>query len=121
MQKKAIVIGAGIAGLACSLRLQKKGYQVTVIERNSYTGGKMHLLKKDGFRFDLGPSLFTMPELVESLFELFEKPIENYFTYKKEAVICHYFWPDGSFFKALADPEEWIKEAADFFGEPSEF
>jgi len=120
MQKKAIVIGAGIAGLACSLRLQKKGYQVTVIERNRYTGGKMHVLKKDGYRFDLGPSLFTMPELVESLFELFEKPVENYFTYKKEAVICHYFWPDGSFFKALADPEEWIKEAADFFGEPSE-
>ncbi|MBT5585121.1 MAG: phytoene desaturase [Flavobacteriaceae bacterium] len=120
MQKKAIVVGAGIAGLACSLRLQKKGYGVTVVERNNYTGGKMHVLEGNGFRFDLGPSLFTMPGLVESLFELSDKPIEDYFTYKKKEVICHYFWPDGSFFKASAEPEEWIKEAADFFGEPSE-
>ena len=105
MQKKAIVVGAGIAGLACSLRLQKKVYEVTVVERNNYTGGKMHVLEGNGFRFDLGPSLFTMPGLVESLFELSYKPIEDYFTYKKKEVICHYFWPDGSFFKASAEPE----------------
>jgi len=60
--KKAIVIGAGIAGLATCLRLIKKGYQVTVVEKNSYTGGKLHALEQDGYRFDLGPSLFTMPE-----------------------------------------------------------
>ena len=101
MQKKAIVIGAGIAGLACSLRLQKKGYKVTVVERNSYTGGKMHVLKQHGYRFDLGPSLFTMPELVASLFKLHNTPLEKYFSYKKKDIICHYFWPDGSFFKLI--------------------
>lgn len=120
MKKKAIVIGAGIAGLAVSLRLQKKGYQVTVIEKNDYVGGKMHLLEHNGYRFDLGPSLFTMPELVVSLFELYGKPVNDYFSYKRKEVICHYYWPDGSFFKAWSDPEKWISEASKFFGEPSE-
>lgn len=68
--KKAIVIGAGIAGIASALRLKHKGYDVIVFEANSYAGGKLHAIQQNGFRFDLGPSLFTMPHLVDELFRL---------------------------------------------------
>ncbi|MCW1953518.1 MAG: FAD-dependent oxidoreductase, partial [Flavobacteriia bacterium] len=115
--KQAIVIGSGIAGLACSLRLQKKGYQVTVIEKNSYTGGKLHAIQKKGYRFDMGPSLFTMPNLVTELFELHGEDANSYFTYKKKEVVCHYFWSDGSQFKSHANPEKWIEDATVFFNE----
>ena len=63
-RNKAIVIGAGIAGIAASIRLQLKGYQVTCLENNAYPGGKLFEIKKEGFRFDAGPSLFTMPQYV---------------------------------------------------------
>lgn len=115
--KKAIVIGAGIAGLATCLRLIKKGYQVTVVEKNSYTGGKLHALEQDGYRFDLGPSLFTMPEFLLELFELHGENAEDYFKYIKKEVICNYFWQDGTRFSAPANLDTWIQTAAIFFNE----
>lgn len=60
MQKIA-VIGSGIAGLAVSIRLASKGYDVHLFEKNASTGGKVSELIVDGYRFDKGPSLFTMP------------------------------------------------------------
>ena len=115
--KKAIIIGSGVAGLACSIRLAKKGYEVSVIEKNKYSGGKIHVHKDAGYRFDLGPSLFTMPMLIEELFTLHNEDISKYFTYKQKEIICHYFWPDGSQFKAAANTKQWVKEAAVFFNE----
>ena len=57
---KVIVIGAGIGGLATGLRLAKKGYEVTILEKNSKAGGRLNQIKKDGFTFDTGPSFFSM-------------------------------------------------------------
>jgi phytoene desaturase len=114
---RAIVIGAGIAGLACALRLRHKGYEVIVIEQNEYAGGKLHAIKQDGYRFDLGPSLFTLPHLVQELHALF--PDQSVpFKFKKKEVGCHYFWEDGTFFKAYADKEKFIEHAAQVFNEP---
>ncbi|MDY2587128.1 1-hydroxycarotenoid 3,4-desaturase CrtD [Winogradskyella aquimaris] len=116
--QKALVIGAGIGGIATALRLNKKGFDVTVIESNSYTGGKLHSIRKDNYRFDLGPSLFTMPHLVTDLFELHGKPPSNYFNYHKKSIICNYFWEDGHYFSAPADLDEFIKLASLAFNEP---
>ena len=116
MTKKAVVIGSGIAGLASSLRLRAKGYDTHVFEANSYVGGKMTVVEKDGFRWDAGPSLFTMPHLVEELFELFGKRPGDHFQYIKKDNICNYYWEDGISFIAKADREEFIKEASDTFG-----
>ena len=71
MAERAIIIGAGIAGLASALRLRQKGYEVSVFEANSYVGGKLHVHRDRGYRWDTGPSLFTMPHLVDELFELY--------------------------------------------------
>ena len=73
MKNKAIIIGSGIAGLAAAIRLSVKGYRVSVFEANPYPGGKLSEINLEGYRFDAGPSLFTLPEQIEELFELSSK------------------------------------------------
>ena len=60
MNKKVLVIGAGLGGLATALRLAKKGFEVEIIEKNEQAGGRLNQIKKDGFTFDTGPSFFSM-------------------------------------------------------------
>lgn len=117
---KALVIGAGIGGIASALRLCKKGYEVTVVEANSYAGGKLHAISKNGYRFDLGPSLFTMPHLVTDLFELFQINPKTYFNFKEKDTICTYFWEDGHEFSAHSNFESFIAEASQSFNESEE-
>ena len=115
IQKKAIIIGAGIAGLSLAVRLQSKGIQVSVFEANTYPGGKLTELSKKGYRFDMGPSLFTMPQFVEELFSISNKNINHYFSYKKKDTVCHYFYKDGTFFKASSDSDTFSSDAANVF------
>ena len=68
-----------------------------------------------GYRFDIGPSLFTMPHLVEDLFKVAKKPIHSYFKYKKKKNICTYYFEDGTYFEAQADQKEFAKKAAETF------
>ena len=118
--KKAIIIGSGIAGIATSLRLRSKGYAVDVYESNAYPGGKLTALTRKGFRFDAGPSLFTMPHLVDELFELFELNATDFFQYEKRAHVCNYFWEDGIQFTADANVHKFVKEASETFGVPAD-
>jgi phytoene desaturase len=113
--KKAIIIGTGLAGLAASLRLRAKGFAVQVFEANSYPGGKIHNMESNGYRFDTGPSLFTMPHFVDELFLLFGDDPKDYFRYQKKETICNYFWEDGTRFTVNADKETFVKEAAEVF------
>ncbi len=113
--KKAVVIGAGIGGIAAGLRLRAKGYDVEVIEANDYPGGKMHVYHQGGFQWDAGPSLFTMPNLVDDLFRLFDLDPNKYFSYNKKETLCHYFWEDGTRFSAVADREEFISQTSKTF------
>ena len=110
MPKKALVIGAGIAGIATSIRLAVQGFEVEVLEANAYPGGKLAEITLDGFRFDAGPSLFTMPQYVDELFELAGKNPREYFNYQKLDVVCKYFYADGSELTASSNPEEFAKE-----------
>lgn len=97
MKKKAVVVGSGIAGLAGAIRLACKGYEVDVFEANAYLGGKLTVFEQNGYRFDAGPSLFTMPKYVEELFELAGKRPSDYFEYVQWPTACHYFFEDGTF------------------------
>ncbi|MDX1333077.1 MAG: FAD-dependent oxidoreductase, partial [Robiginitalea sp.] len=115
---QACVVGSGIAGLASAIRLRKKGYEVKVFEANPYPGGKMHAETYHGYRFDLGPSLFTMPHLVEELFELCGEDAQAHFPYHRKDILCHYFWEDGTRFFAPGDTEVFIREASRVFKEP---
>ncbi|MFM1763634.1 MAG: Phytoene dehydrogenase [Bacteroidota bacterium] len=75
MTKSVIVVGAGLGGLSTALRLSYKGYQVTMIEKQALPGGRLHVLKKDGFTFDVGPSFFSMSYEFKELFDSIGEPI----------------------------------------------
>ena len=113
--KNIVIIGAGIAGIATAIRLKAAGNSVSVFEANSYPGGKLTSFSKEGYRFDMGPSLFTMPQFVEQLFEVAKKPIENYFEFTKKDVVCNYFYEDGTTFTAFANETLFAEQAAETF------
>lgn len=119
MVKKAIIIGSGIAGIASSIRLALKGYEVEVFEANEYPGGKLSEIQLGEYRFDAGPSLFTLPEQVDELFRLAGKNPKDYFEYEKLEVNCHYFWEDGTKIKAYSDLNKFAEEVQTKLGEPS--
>lgn len=83
MPKKALVIGAGISGLATANILAKAGYKVEVVEKNKEIGGRAGRLVKDGFTFDTGPSWYLMPEVFEHYFNLFDVSAEKELQIKK--------------------------------------
>ena len=113
--KNIVIIGAGIAGIATAIRLRAAGNKVSVFEANSYPGGKLTSFTKQGYRFDMGPSLFTMPQFIEQLFEVAGKPVEDYFEYLKKDVVCNYFYEDGTTFSAFADKTLFAAQAAKTF------
>ncbi|SFT75572.1 phytoene desaturase [Algoriphagus locisalis] len=118
--KKAIIIGSGIAGIASSIRLALKGFQVELFEANSYPGGKLSEIEIEGYRFDAGPSLFTLPEQVDELFRLAGKNPKDYFEYEKLDVACQYFWEDGTRLKAYSDINRFAEEVQTKLGEPAQ-
>lgn len=107
---KAIIVGSGIAGLATSVRLALKGMDVTVFESNNYPGGKLSAFELDGYKFDAGPSLFTLPELVDQLFQDAGKNPRDYFDYKRKDIACHYFWSDGVHLKSYTNKNDFSEE-----------
>ena len=90
------MIGAGLGGLSAAISLRAAGYQVEVFEKNEHLGGKLNLLEKDGFTFDLGPSIFTLPQFFRDLFDRAGKKMEDYF--QLDAVTPHWrnFFEDGT-------------------------
>ena len=113
------VVGAGIAGLSAAIRLRIAGKEVIVFEQNSYTGGKVTAFEKEGFRFDMGPSLFTLPHLVDELFELAGKNPREYFNYHTHDEVCRYFWEDGTKLTLFPSIEKNVAAVSSVFG-PSE-
>jgi phytoene desaturase len=116
--KKAVIVGSGIAGLAASIRLVAQGYEVHVFEKSDKPGGKLGFFSEKGYQFDTGPSLFTQPHQLEALLALVGEKLSDYFTYQKMPVSCHYFYEDGTFIKASADPDLFAAEAHKKTGEP---
>lgn len=113
---KAIVIGAGVGGLATAIRLSQRGIDTTVYEANQYPGGKLTQFEMNGFRFDAGPSLFTMPELVDELFELCGENPREHFHYNRLSTACQYHYQDGTTIKAYTDKYEFAHEVQEKLG-----
>lgn len=112
------MIGSGIGGMAAAIRLVKKGYVVSVFEANNYPGGKLTEITLGNYRFDAGPSLLTLPQYIEDLFELHGLESTDHFQYKKLDVTCQYFFPDGIEFTAWSDRGQILKEFEEKLDEP---
>ncbi len=117
MKSNISVIGAGVAGLASAIRLASRGHSVTVYEKSEVPGGKIGQIQWNGYRWDTGPSLFTLPELMEELYEMAGERMEDSIEYKRLDVITKYFYEDGMQITAYGDPEEFIREVEEKTGE----
>lgn len=110
--KRIAIAGAGIGGLAAAIKLAGHGFDVHVFEQKKEAGGKLAEISGSGYRFDTGPSLFTMPWYVNDLLSDDLK-----IKYKKLDTLCNYFFPDGSLFSCSPEIDTFIQEAATAFGE----
>ena len=109
-KRKVSVIGSGIGGLAIAVRLAVNGFDVKVFDSNNQPGGKAVEFSVNGFRFDKGPSLLTMPEKIDELFYIAGKNPADYISYSKMNENCRYFFEDGNVIKGYANPKQFANE-----------
>lgn len=83
MNKNVLIIGSGFSSLAASCYLAQSGYKVTILEKNNSVGGRARVFKKDGFRFDIGPTWYWMPDVFERFFNDFNKKPSDYYILNK--------------------------------------
>ena len=114
-----IVVGAGLGGLACALHLAGAGRRVVVLERASQPGGRAGRLSVDGFDFDTGPTILTMPELVEEALAAVGETLGDWVTLSRLDPAYRAWFPDGSQLDVIADPHRMAAEVARVCG-PSE-
>ena len=96
MAKSVGVVGGGLGGLTAALRLAKNGFRVSLYEKNSTPGGKMNQVNLGDYRFDTGPSLLTMPFVIDELFYYLGLDRKQYLNFDPIDPVCRYFWDDGS-------------------------
>jgi phytoene desaturase len=109
LKKKVIIIGAGVGGLATAIRLSHAGFTVDIFESNEYPGGKLSDFVQGNYRFDAGPSLFTLPHLVQELLLLAKISAQDFPVIKLEKG-CHYFYDDGIRLNAYHDQKLFGEE-----------
>ncbi|SER47234.1 phytoene desaturase family protein [Salipaludibacillus aurantiacus] len=104
-QRKIAIIGAGPGGLAAAMMLSAKGFQVQIFEKQDYVGGRTSSFTKQGYTFDLGPTFFSMPFILEEIFESSNRRLEDYVTLKKLDPMYTLSFDDLTI-KASSDPEK---------------
>ncbi|MFZ1687063.1 MAG: 1-hydroxycarotenoid 3,4-desaturase CrtD [Flavobacteriales bacterium] len=106
------VIGSGIAGLASAIRLANAGHSVTVFEANDHPGGKISELRMGGYRFDMGPTVLTMPQYIDELFALCGEDPRRHLRYQRIDPGFQYYFHDGTVIRTWADQERLADEFA---------
>jgi len=111
MGKKVAVVGAGLGGISSAISLAQAGYAVEVYEKNAQIGGKLNVLTSEGYTFDLGPSILTLPHYFERLFELSGKRMSDYFTIFPVRPHWRNFFEDGTVIDLVPEWEAMAAEA----------
>ena len=93
---RVVVVGAGVGGLSAAIRLRAKGHEVTVVEQSERPGGKLARYERDGFVFDTGPSLFTLPAVYRDLFLRTGAALEEVVDLQALDTAFAYRWADGT-------------------------
>jgi phytoene desaturase len=107
--KRVAIIGGGLGGLAAGLRLRKRGFDVSIFEAGPTLGGKMNRWCSNGFIFDTGPSLITMPWVFEDLFRAAGSRLEDHVKLTPLHPLSEYFFDDGTRFTYTSDLPEWLR------------
>lgn len=103
--RRVVVVGGGVGGLATAIRLQAAGgHAVEVIERNEVAGGKLGVHRRDGFSFDTGPSLITLPHVIDDLFRVGGTSLADELDLVRLDPQFTYHWPDGTSWAVRDDP-----------------
>lgn len=118
-RRKVLIIGAGLGGLSAAITLAQKGYEVEIFEKNGQIGGKLNVLKAEGFTFDLGPSILTLPHLFERLFESSGRKMADYIPIRPLRPHWRNFFEDGKVVDLYPEPDKMAAEA-EKVGEPPE-
>lgn len=112
--KKAVVIGSGFGGLSVALRLQRQGYETTILEKRDKPGGRAYVIQEDGYTFDCGPTIITAPYLIDELFELYGKKTDDYVEIVPIDPYYRVYFEDGDFFHYNGDLENQLSEVRKF-------
>lgn len=107
---RAVVIGSGFGGLAAAVRLRAKGYGVTLLEALDQPGGRARVFREGGFTWDAGPTVITAPYLLEELFALAGRRMEDYVKLVPVDPFYRILYPDGSTFDYVGDEERLIEQ-----------
>jgi phytoene desaturase len=107
--KKVVVIGAGVGGLSAACLMARQGCDVVVLERNGSVGGKLNEWQEGGFRFDTGPSLLTMPWVLDALFEFCGRKTSDYLDLSALDSLCTYYFADGTRFVSYQDRDKAVE------------
>ncbi|MBD2848224.1 phytoene desaturase [Paenibacillus sp. IB182496] len=110
MKKKAVIVGAGLGGLSCAVRMAADGYAVTVLEKNERAGGKLNIRSGAGYSFDTGPSILTMPWVLEQLFAACGRRLEDYMTLQRVEPQWRTFFEDGTRLDVSGDLPAMLRE-----------
>jgi phytoene desaturase len=105
MAGKVIVLGAGFSGLSAAASLANYGFKVEVIEKHSFPGGRARKFESDGFLFDIGPSWYSQPNLIQDIFTDLGHSTEEYFELRKLETLCKLFPKDGQPIEIHANSE----------------
>ncbi len=116
----AVVIGAGVGGLATAMRLAHAGLDVTVLDRATAPGGKMRAVESAAGPVDAGPTVLTMRHVFDRLFSDVGLALSDYATLIPERILARHYWPDGSTLDLFADAEESAAAVRAFAGRGGE-
>lgn len=111
---RIVIIGSGFGGLSAAIRLQARGFQVTLLEKNAQVGGHASQLQKDGYTFDMGPSLITAPDILRSVFAAAGRRMEDYLELIPLDPYYRIYFHDGTFLDYTGDATRMKAEMAQF-------
>lgn len=111
LNKRIAVIGAGLGGISAAISLAQEGYPVDVYEKNGQIGGKLNLLQAEGYTFDLGPSILTLPNIFERLFERSGRKMADYISVQTVRPHWRNFFEDGTVINLYPEPDKMAAEA----------
>ena len=114
MKRKIVIIGSGFGGLAAAIRLQAEGMRVTVLEKNAKVGGHAYQLVRNGYTFDMGPSIITAPDLIQRVFACAGVRMEDYLDLVKLDPFYRIYFHDGSSLDYKDDGKQMKQQMARF-------